>query len=421
LNPKHKIWIQEFENIKELLRNEKTQHEITRNREQMLLTNHAKQEQTLNQQTTQNTQLIAELAALKNEHSNTLEKINSQKIDLEQFHIQFIEQFTNLAQSILEEKSIKFTQQNKEQIGEIIKPLNEKIKEFEKKVEDTYIQSLKDQTNLQAEIKKLFDLNTKISTDANNLTKALKGDVKMQGNWGEVILERILEGSGLVNGREYETQKSMNNTSGKKYQPDVVIYLPDNKHVIVDAKISLIAYEKYINAPDDEKELHLKNHLASIKQHIKNLSDKNYYNLDGLNTPEYVLMFVPIESSFSLAVQTDMELFNYGWSKHIVLVSPSTLTATLLTIASIWRQENQTKNALEIAKKSGALYDKIIGFLSEYLELGKKIKQSQLVYDNSLNKLQLGRGNVISRIEELKTLGAKASKQLPDELKIPLE
>ncbi len=361
--------------------------------------------------------LNTSLAEAKTDFKNIKDKLDNQKQEVEALQKQFTEQFNNLANKILEEKTKKFTQQNRDNLDTILKPLNEKLKDFEKKVEDTYIKNVKDRTDLQVEIKKLYDLNSKISEDANNLTKALKGDVKKQGNWGEVILERILEGSGLENGREYKTQVSLTHTSGKRYQPDVVIYLPENKHVVIDSKVSLVAYERLVNteiAEDQEK--FLKQHIDSIKSHIKELADKQYYSLEGLHSPEYVLMFVPIESSFSIAVKQDTQLFNYAWDNKIVIVSPSTLTATLLTISSIWRQENQTRNALEIAKKSGDLYDKFVGLMTDLVDVGKKLRLTQDAYEASMNKLSEGKGNLVKRVEDLKVLGAKTSKKISQQL-----
>ncbi len=364
-----------------------------------------------------NHQLNIRLTAREVEYQNLTEKLNNQKEEVENLQKKFTEQFQNLANQILEEKSKKFTEQNKENIDQVLKPLNEKLKDFEKKVEDTYIKGVKDRTDLQAEIKKLHDLNTKISEDANNLTKALKGDVKKQGNWGEVILERILESSGLQKDREYKTQVSFNREDGGKYQPDAVIYLPENKHVIVDSKVSLVAYEHLVNAnTPEEQDRFMKEHIRSIKTHVKELADKQYYRLEGLNSPEYVLMFVPIESSFSVAVREDAELFSYAWDNRIVIVSPSTLTATLMTITSIWRQENQTRNALEIAQKSGDLYDKFVALMDDLIDVGNKLKATQKAYSESMNKLSEGRGNLVKRVEDLRILGAKASKQLPQNL-----
>jgi len=357
------------------------------------------------------------LAENKTELKNREDRLLNQKQDLENLQKQFSDQFNNLANQIFEEKTQKFTIQNKENLNLILNPLNEKLKDFEKKVEETYVKNIKDRTDLQAEIKKLYDLNSKISEEANNLTKALKGDIKKQGNWGEVILERILEHSGLEKDREYKTQVSLLNASGKKYQPDVVIYLPDNKHVIVDSKVSLVAYEQLVNALNqEEQDKYMKLHMDSIKSHIKELSDKQYYTLEGIYSPEYVLMFVPIESSFSVSIKEDNQLFNFAWDNRIVIVSPSTLTATLLTISSIWRQENQTRNALEIAKKSGDLYDKFAGLIDDLVDVGKKLKQTQTAYENSMNKLSEGKGNLIKRVEDIKQLGIKTTKKISQQL-----
>jgi len=362
-------------------------------------------------------ELNSKLASRNTEIENLNEKLTNQAKEVEELQTKFTEQFNNLANKILEEKTQKFTEQNKENLDTILKPLNEKLKDFEKKVEDTYIKNVKDRTDLQAEVKKLFELNTKISEDANNLTKALKGDVKKQGNWGEMILERILESSGLEKDREYKTQESFNREDGGRYQPDVIIYLPEDKHIVIDAKVSLVAYDNYVSAETtEEQDEFMKLHLKSIKAHIKELADKQYFKLEGLNTPEYVLMFIPIEASFSIAVKEDSALFNEAWDNKIVIVSPSTLIATLMTVSSIWKQENQTKNAIEIARQSGNLYDKFEGLMSDLLQLGKRIDDTHKLYKSSMNKLVEGSGNLIGRVEKLKTLGAKASKSLPQNL-----
>ncbi len=361
--------------------------------------------------------LNSELATRKAEYVALNDKLETQKKELADLHKQLNDQFSNLANKILEEKSQKFTQQNKENIDSILKPLNEKLKDFEKKVEDTYEKNAKDSTSLQTEIKRLYELNNQMSRDANNLTKALKGDVKKQGNWGEMILEKILERSGLRKGEEYTTQDTYRDDDNRQYKPDIIIHLPEEKHIVVDAKVSLTAYEQLINAEDnDEVEKFTKLHLQSIKSHVKELADKQYHKLNGLNTPEYVLMFIPIESSFSIAVREDAELFNYAWDNKIVIVSPSTLTATLMTIASVWRQEQQTQNAIEIAQKSGALYDKFVGLVEDLITVGNRIKQTQTAYESSMKKLSEGSGNLVRRTEQLKKLGAKASKSLPANL-----
>jgi DNA recombination protein RmuC len=254
----------------------------------------------------------------------------------------------------------------------------------------------------------------KISDEANNLTKALKGDVKKQGNWGEVILERILERSGLTEGREYEKQVSVISENGLRFQPDVVIHLPDQKHIVVDSKVSLVAYERLVNIePDKDRSAFVKEHLLSIRTHIKILSEKHYQNAQGFNSPDFVLLFVPIESSFSIAVQEDHDLFSYAWDNKVVIVSPSTLLATLRTIASIWQQENQTRNALEIARQSGALYDKFVSFIADIESIGRSIESTRKTYDQATNKLYIGAGNLVKRAENIKKLGAKTTKEMP--------
>ena len=358
------------------------------------------------------TELTGLLATKEAEYKNLQEKIEDQ----ERIQEKFSAEFKNLSNEILEEKTKKFTEQNKQNLEIILKPLDEKIKSFEKKVEETYEKGLKDQTDLQAELKKLHDLNSKISEEASNLTRALKGDVKKQGNWGEVILERILERSGLTKGSEYETQYHTINNEGKKIQPDVVIHLPDKKHIIIDSKVSLVAYENFVNANDDkDKEKFAKAHLLSVKTHIKELSDKHYESPKELNTPDFVLLFIPIEASFSVAVQTDHDLFNYAWTRKVVIVSPSTLLATLLTISSIWKQKNQTKNALEIAEQGGKLFDKFVAFVEDLKKVGKKLNDAQISYDASMKKLESGPGNLIKKTEDLKRLGIRTKKTMPDE------
>lgn len=350
------------------------------------------------------------------EFSNLREKIELQKKEMETLQQKFTTEFENVATKILKQNTVDFSAANQKSITELILPLKEKIQNFEKRVEDTYEKGLKDQTDLKAELKKLHDLNLKISDEANNLTKALKGDVKKQGNWGEVILERILERSGLTEGREYEKQESILAENGQRFQPDVVIHLPDQKHIIVDSKVSLVAYEKLVNSNNEkDRPALVKEHLQSVRNHIKILSEKHYQNSPNFNSPDFVLLFVPIESSFSIAVQEDQELFSYAWDNKVVIVSPSTLLATLRTIASIWQQENQTRNALEIARQSGALYDKFVAFISDMDAIGKSLDNTRKTYDQATNKLYSGSGNLVRRAENIRKLGAKASKELPAE------
>jgi len=337
--------------------------------------------------------------------------------ELEQIQKRLTVEFENVAHKILKEHSAEFTTLNQKNIGDILSPLKEKISTFEKKVEESYEKSLRDQTDLKAELKKLQELNAKIGNDAQNLTNALKGDVKKQGNWGEVVLERVLERSGLTLGREYEREVVDENSDGKQIRPDVIIHLPDKKHLIVDSKVSLIAYERLVNEASDELRVqHLADHLKSLRSHIKMLSDKHYPTAKNLNSPDFVLLFLPIESSFSIAIQEDQELFNYAWDNKVVIVSPSTLLASLRTIASIWKQENQTKNALEIASLGASLYDKFVNFVQDLEKVGKGIETAQTNYANALNKLHTGKGNLVRTSEKLKDLGIKTQKSLPDYL-----
>lgn len=341
------------------------------------------------------------------------EKFNTLKSELENVHKKYSTEFEVIANKILEEKSVKFTEQNKTNMDIILNPLKDNIKRFEEQVQKSYKTESDERITLKTEIKNLVDLNKQISEEANNLTKALKGENKTQGNWGELILEKVLERSGLVKDQEYRLQYSTNNDDGKRIQPDAVIMLPDNKHIIVDAKVSLIAYEALVNSTSDEDRLSFtKDHLLSVRTHVKSLSEKNYPTSADFNTPDFVLLFIPIESSFSIAVQADQELFNFAWDKKIVIVSPSTLLATLRTIASVWKQERQTKNAIEIAKQSGALYDKFVGFVEDMDKIGKSIDASNTAYENAINKLHKGTGNLVKRAQDIEKLGAKTSKQI---------
>jgi DNA recombination protein RmuC len=363
----------------------------------------------------ENIDLFGRLEKAKVEYLNLKEKLETQKAELEEMQKKFTAEFENIATKILDKNSEKFTAANQKNIGDVLNPLKEKILQFEKKVEDTYKQGLKDQTELKAELLKLHDLNTKISQEANNLTRALKGDVKKQGNWGEVVLERILERSGLNEGEQgYQKQFSDTSEDGKRIQPDIVINLPDHKHIIVDSKVSLIAFERAVNADAEEERVkYTKEHLLSLKAHIKGLSEKHYQTASKLNSPDFVLLFIPIEASFSVAIQEDQELFSFAWDQKVVIVSPSTLLATLRTISSIWQQENQTRNAIEIAKQGGALYDKFVGFIADMETIGKNLDTTRKTYDAAVNKLHVGSGNLVRRAENIKKLGAKTTKELP--------
>jgi DNA recombination protein RmuC len=340
------------------------------------------------------------------------EKHATLKGELENVHKKYSTEFEVIANKILEEKSHKFTEQNKSNLDIILNPLKENIKAFEEKVEKAYKAESDERIVLKTEIKNLIELNQKISDEANNLAKALKGDNKKQGNWGEIILEKVLERSGLVKDQEYKTQFSTNNSEGKRIQPDAVIMLPDDKHIIVDSKVSLVAYELFVNAiTEEDKERFIKEHLASVRSHVKLLSDKDYQTSTDFNTPDFVLLFIPIESSFSVAVQADQELFSYAWDRKIVIVSPSTLLATLRTIASLWKQERQTKNVMEIARQGGELYDKFVGFLTDMQKIEKGIEDSNKAYQSAINKLSTGSGNIVKRIQNIQILGAKTNKE----------
>jgi DNA recombination protein RmuC len=364
-----------------------------------------------------NAELINDLATSKTGNENLLMRLNEQKQELEKLEDRFKTEFKNIANELLEDKSKRFTEQNNKNLNDILKPLSEKIQLFEKKVEEAYDKELRDKISLREEVRKLFDLNQKLSDEAHNLTKALKGDTKKQGNWGELILEKVLERSGLVKDVEYKTQFSTTNIEGSRIQPDVVVFLPDNKHIIIDSKVSLIAYNALVNTDTDEqRDKYILEHLLSVKNHIKGLSEKSYQSSVDITAPDFVLLFMPIESSFSVAIQADNELFNYAWDRKIVMVSPSTLLATLRTIASIWKQERQTKNALEIARQSGALYDKFKGFVDDLIAVGKKMDDAKGAYSDAMNKLSSGSGNIVKRVEDLKKLGAKTEKALPQAL-----
>ncbi|MDB5014188.1 MAG: rmuC [Daejeonella sp.] len=341
------------------------------------------------------------------------EKITEQALDMEKNQQKFNADFELIATKILDEKTKKFTDQNQVNLTTLLTPLKENIKAFEEKVEKVYKTESDERNTLKGVISQLMDLNKLMSTETQNLTKALKGDNKKQGNWGEMILERVLERSGLVKDQEYRIQNSFQSTDGSRFQPDVIIDLPDDKHLIIDAKVSLLAYERLVNCEtDDDHDVFTKQHVLSIRNHVNGLAAKNYSDLYKINSPDFVLLFIPIESCLSIAVQKDAELFNFAWEKRVVIVSPSTLLATLRTIASIWKQERQNKNVLEIARLSGEMYDKFVGFIADMESIGKNIKQSQDAYDKALNKLTEGRGNLTTTAEKVKKLGAKASKQI---------
>ena len=360
---------------------------------------------------------IVELQTLlQQEKAQTQEKLTV----LTQAREELRDQFRVLASDVLDEKTRRFSETSRQRLGDILSPLQDKITRFEKKVEESYNREARERFSLEKEIRNLQVLNARISEDALNLTRAMKGENKTQGTWGEFILSSILEASGLIEGQQYETQRSLDAVPGdhtaagnvRRSQPDVVVYLPDNRQVIIDAKVSLTAYERYCSSDDaDEQAEYLRQHVASMKNHVRQLSEKQYQNLPQVNSLEFVLLFVPIEPAFSQALQHEPALFNMAFERNIVLVGPSTLLATLRTIQNIWRYEQQSRNAQDIARRAGALYDKFVGFVADMDDLGRKLDASQRSYDAAMNKLQSGKGNLISRTEHLKALGARATKQ----------
>ena len=360
-------------------------------------------------------QLIGLKSQLSAQNENLQKLLDSQKEEIAKMQEVAKTEFQNLANKILEEKTLKFTEQNQQNLKNILNPLQEKITDFEKKVENTHKESIDYHAALRQQIIGLKDLNLQMSKETVNLTKALKGDSKIQGNWGELVLERVLEKSGLEKGREYEIQKSFVTEEGNRVQPDVVINLPDGKKMIVDSKVSLTAYEKYINEDDEEqKSAFLKEHVNSLKRHVEQLGNKNYQHLYEMESPDFVLLLIPIEPAFAIALNEDTQLYNKAFEKNIVIVTPSTLLATLRTIDSMWTNQKQQDNAIEIARQAGALYDKFEGFVTDLVKIGKKMDEAKSEYEGAMNKLVDGKGNLITSVQKLKIMGAKAKKSLPD-------
>lgn len=428
IEEKHNLLIQQFNDYKQNVQKEKENYEnaLAKSHENIeLLKNevkesveHIREQKDFELEEARKIEgdLKIEITKLEAELNNNKEKLQENKKEVEKLQEKFAKEFENLANKILDEKSTKFKEQNKESLDQILNPLKEKIQTFEKKVEDTNKESIVRNSALKQQIEGLEKLNLKMSQEAINLTKALKGDNKTQGNWGELILERVLEKSGLEKGREYDLEKSFNTEiEGKtRLRPDVIINLPDNRKMIVDSKVSLTAYEKYANAEsEEERAIFLKEHLVSLKRHVDQLSAKKYEDLHQIESPDFVLLFIPIEPAFAVALESDNQLYNTAFVKNIVIVTPSTLLATLRTIDSMWQNEKQQKNAIEIARQAGALYDKFEGLLQDLIKVGNKLKDTKSEYDGAMNKLVEGRGNLITSVEKIKKLGAKAKKALP--------
>ncbi|VAX18004.1 DNA recombination protein RmuC [hydrothermal vent metagenome] len=422
------MMLNKIEFVKEKIENENNEQILALEKEKSQLeervtrigemeTKISKFEDELNAKNDENTELktkIAELeTAIEKERKSTVEKLKL----LEESKEELKNEFKNLSNEILEEKSKRFTETNKKNIDDILSPLKEEFNQFKKTVAETYDKESRDRTALKTQIDSLKELNEKLGKEALSLTNALKGDSQKQGAWGEIILERVLEESGLHKGREYETQLSFNDEVGKRKRPDAIVHLPNNKDVIIDSKVSIVAYQNYHQTEnEEEKKQYLKEHLQSIKNHIKELSLKNYEDIEEIRTLDYVLMFIPIESAFMLAMENDRELFSQAFEKNIVIVTPSTLLVTLKTIQNIWRYEKQNKHAQEIAKKAGDLYDKFVNFSDSLTDVGTNLDRAKKSYDVAVNRLSTGKGNLISQAQKIKTLGIKTKKEFSSNL-----
>ncbi len=361
--------------------------------------------------------LREEKSTLETKNDTLQTRLEEQESRIEKQQEELRDQFENLASDILEEKTEKFTEQNEENLGQLLEPLQERLKTFKAKVEETYEKGLKERSQLEKQIEQLSDLNETMSERAEDLTEALEGQSKTQGDWGEMVLERILEESGLKEGREYHTQVSRTNGQGKRLRPDCVVELPEERFVVIDAKVSLTAYRRFSSADEKERRTgHLDDHLQSVRSHVDGLASKDYGSLYGDRSPDFVLMFMPIEPAFAAALQNDESLYQSAFEEGVVIVSPTTLQATIATIANIWRQERQNQNAREIAERGGRLYDKFVLFAEALEEVGQRIEQAQESYHTARKRLTDGRGNLLRQVEMLRELGAENSKELPEEM-----
>ncbi|WP_299699922.1 DNA recombination protein RmuC [uncultured Pontibacter sp.] len=362
-------------------------------------------------------ELTNALTKTESDYEHLRTRMHEQARELEQLREKFLQQFQHISNQVLMTNAEHFNKASSENLERILTPLKDRIKEFEAKVDQTYEKTLKESISLKEQITQLASLNQQMSQDALNLTKALKGESKTQGNWGEYLLESLLEKSGLRKGVHYEREEVRQNDDDKVYRPDVIIRLPDTKHLVIDSKLSLVAYEAYCSCENEEQlETYLRSHINSIRTHYTDLGRKNYHRLSGLNSPDFVLMYIPIEPAFNLALQHDQHIFTDAFEKNIVLVTTSTLLATLRTVAGVWRQEDQKRNVLKIAEESGKLYDKFVGFVDDLKTVGRHLESSQTAYGAAMNKLTDGKGNLIRRVEILRELGAKTSKQIDEQL-----
>ncbi|WP_437920603.1 DNA recombination protein RmuC [Sphingobacterium sp. LRF_L2] len=402
----------EFEQLKQQYNLASMELTKVQEREKMLHENKLTLEQALERERRERTAVERTLESTHAYLQAQQEKFQQQQEEMARLREQFHLEFQHMANRILEEKTKKFTDLNQQQMDQILNPLKDKIKTFEEKVERTYQHESAERNVLKGVVEQLMQQSLLIKNEANNLTKALKGDTKKQGNWGEIILERVLERSGLVKDQEYRLQTVFKEEDVRKI-PDAIILLPDEKHLVVDSKVSLVAYERWVNAEEElEQAQYLLQHVRSIESHVRELSAKNYQDLYSIHSPDFVLLFMPIESALSLAVREKPDLFSDAWDRRVVIVSPSTLLATLRTIASIWVQERQNRNVLEIAKEAGALYDKFVGFLQDMQQIDAYLQKATEKHQDAMKKLSSGAGNVIRKVENLKVLGAKANKQI---------
>jgi DNA recombination protein RmuC len=405
------------EELKEEKQKLLTELSVVRSQKENLVSELKTEKEESSQEREKNVQLNRQLSSVESDYKNLKIKLEEHKSELAELQQQFKSEFKNLAQEIFEEKSKKFTDQNKTNLGELLNPLREKIDKFEEKVEKNSKESLVWNTALKEQITSLKELNLQITKEAENLTRALKGDSKSQGNWGEMQLEAILEKVGLQKGVHYEKEKNYKNEDGANQRLDYIIKMPDDKYLVLDSKVSLTAYSNYFDAEDDVKEARfLKNHLDSIYSHIKVLGEKNYQNLYDINQPDYVLMFIANEPALTIALKEDQKLYEKALDKNIVLVSTTTLMATLRTISYIWKQDLQNKNAIEIATQAGALYDKFTSFTDDLLKVGNNLKTTQNSYSDAMKKLYDGKGNLVRRTEILRELGAKTTKNIDKRL-----
>jgi DNA recombination protein RmuC len=358
-------------------------------------------------------------AELKAERDRVVAEENRAKqylADLEKLRATMTTEFQAVAAKILDEKTQKFTEHNREQVDGLLRPLKQQLTDFRSRVDLVHKDDTADRAALKTQIEQLRQLNTRITDEAQSLTRALKGQAQARGAWGELVLERLLQSSGLRAGEDYVTQESLTNAAGSRVRPDVILRLPDQRHLVIDSKVSLVAYEQAVNAAESaDRDAALKTHAAAVRRHVDELSGKQYEDLGQLHTPDYVLMFVPLEPAFAAALETDPALYEWAFDRRVILVTSPTLLATLKTVASLWKQDRQTKNALEIARRGGLLYDKFVGFYQDLETIGKHLDNTRKSYDQALGKLRDGRGNLLTQVDELRELGVKTKKKLSTE------